>query len=143
MTEPKKWKRLRVLSFSFCHCSTYVRSDSTTPWIATGQAPLSSTISWILLKCMSILSVMPFNHLILCLPLLFLLSIFPSIRVFSSELALYIRWPKYWNCSFSISPSNEYSGFISFSIDGFYLLAIQGILKSLLQHYNLKASILQ
>ena len=133
MNEPKKWKRLRVLSFSFCRCSTYVMSNSlTTPWIAAGQAPLSSSISWILLKFMSIESVMPFNHLILCLPLLLLLSIFPSIRVFSNELALYIRWPKYWNFNFNISPSSEYSGFISFSIDGFDLLAIQGILKSLL-----------
>ena len=92
---------------------------------------------------LSIESVMPFNHLILCHPLLLLPSIFPSIRVFSTESVLHIRWPKYWNFSFSISPSNEYSGLISFRIDWFDLLAVQGTLKSLLQHYSLKASILQ
>ena len=127
-----------LLLFNLCHVRL-----STTPWIAADQAPLSSSISWILLKFMSIESVMPFNHLILCLPLLLLLSIFPSIRVFSNELALYIRWLKYWNFSFNIIPSSEYSGFKSFRIDGFDLLAIQGILKSLLQNYNSKASILQ
>ena len=98
-------------------------------------------ISWSLLKLKSIESVMPFNHLILCHPLLLLPSIFPSIRVFSSELALCIRWPKY--CSFSISPSNEYSELISFRIDWFYLLAVKGALKSLLQYHSSKASILQ
>ena len=92
---------------------------------------------------MPIGSVMPSNHLILCCPLLLLPSIFLSIRVFSNELALHIRWPKYWNFSFSISPSNEYSGLISFTIDWFDLLAVQGTLKSLLQHHNSKASILQ
>src|SRR5574341_461489 len=90
---------------------------------------------------MSIESVMPSNHLILCYPLLLLPSIFPSIRVFSNESVLHIRWPKYWSFSFSISPSNEYSGLIPFRIDWFDLLAVQGILKSLLQHHNSKASI--
>ena len=98
--------------------------------------------SWSLLKLMSIELVMPSNHLILCHPLLFQLSIFPSIRVFSYESALPIRWPKYWSFSFSISPSSEYSGLISFGIDWLALLAVQGILKSLLQHHSSKASIL-
>ena len=92
---------------------------------------------------MSIESVMPSNHLIFCCPLLLLSSIFPSIRVFSSDLALHIRWPKYWSFSFSISPTNEYSGLISFRIDWFDLPAVQGTLKSLLQHHNSKVSILQ
>ena len=95
-----------------------------------------------LLKLMSIESVMPSNHLILCHPLLLLLSIFPSIRVFSSESVLCIRWPKYWSFSFSISPSNEYSGLISFRMDWLDLLVVQGTLKSFLQHNNLKESIL-
>ena len=95
-----------------------------------------------LLKLMSIKLVMPSSHLILCCPLLLLLSIFPSIRVFSNESALHIRWPKYWSYSFSISPSNEYSGLISFRIDRLDLLAVQGTLESLLQHHNSKASIL-
>ena len=111
-----------------------------TPWIATHQASLSFTISRSLLKLMSIESVMPSNHLILYRPLL-LPSIFPSIRVFSNELVLRIRWPKYWG--FSISSSNEYSGLISFMIDRFDLLAVQGTLKSILQHHSLKASILR
>ena len=114
-----------------------------TPWTAAHQTFLSYTISRSLLKLMSIQSVMPSNHLILGCPLLLLPSIFPSIRVFSSELALPIRWPKYWSFSFLISPSNEYSGLISFRIDWLDLLAVQGILKSLLQHHSLKASILQ
>ena len=101
-------------------------SDSVTPRTAALQASLSFTISQSSLKLMSIESVIPANHLILCRPLLFLLSIFPSIRVFSCELALLIRWPKYWSFSFSISPSNEYSGLISFRIDQFDLLAVQG-----------------
>ena len=109
---------------------------------AACQASLSFTISWSLLKLMSIESVMPSNHLILCRPLL-LPSIFPSIRVFSSELALCIRWPKYWSFSFSIYPSSEYSVPISFRSDWFDPLSIQGILKSLLQHQSLKASILR
>ena len=98
--------------------------------------------SWSLLKLMSIESVMPSNHLIFCRPLLFPPSIFPSIRSFSNESVLRIRWPKYWSFSFSISPSNEYSELISFRIDWFDLLAVQGTLKSLLQHHSLKASIL-
>ena len=118
-------------------------SDSVTPWAAVHQASLSFTISWSLLKLMFLESVMPSNHLILCHPLLLLPSIFPSIRVFSSELALHIRWPKYWSFSFSISASNEYSGLISFRIDWFDLLAVQGTLKSLLQHHSSKASILR
>ena len=122
-------------------CSRSVVSDSATPWTAACQASLSFTISRSLLKPMSIESVMPSNHLILSQPLLLLPSIFPSIRVFSNELALHIRWPKYW--SFSISPSNEYSGLISFRIDSCHLLAVQGIHRSLLQHHNSKASILQ
>ena len=101
------------------------------------------TNSGILLKLMSIESVMPSNHLILCCPLLLPPSIFPSIRVFSSESVLRIRWPKYWSFSFSISPSNEYSGLISFRMDWLDLLAVQGTLKSLLQHHSSKASILQ
>ena len=114
-----------------------------TPWTAAGQASLSFTISWSLLKLMSIESMMPSNHFILCHPLLFLPSTFPSIRVFSSELALCIRWLKYWSFSFSISPSSEYSGLISFRIDWFDLLAVQGTLKSLLQCHSSKESILR
>ena len=110
-----------------------------TPWIVAHQPSLSFTIPQSLFKLMSIESVMPSNHLILCHPLL-LPSIFPSIRVFSSELALHIRWPKYW--SFSISPSNKYSGLVSFRIDWFDLPAAQGTVKSLLQHHSSKASIL-
>ena len=109
-----------------------------TSWTAACQASLSIIISWSLLKLMSIKSVIPSNHLILCLSLLLLPSIFPSIRVFSNELALLIRWPKYYS-SFSISPSSEYSGLISFRIDWLDLLALQGTLKSLLQHHSLKA----
>ena len=109
-----------------------------TPWTAACQASLSFTISGSLLKPMSIESVMPSNHLIRCHPLLLLPSVFPSIRVFSNELALQIRWPKYWSFSFSISPSNEYSGLISFRMDWLDLLAVQGTLKSLLQHYSSK-----
>ena len=100
-------------------------------------------ISWSLLKFMSIESVMPSNYLILCRPLLLLPSIFPSIGVFSSELALCIRWPKYWSLSFIISPCKEYSGLISFGINWFDLLAVQGTLKSLLQHHSPKASVLR
>ena len=113
-----------------------------TPWTAAYQASLSITNSQSLLKLMSIKSVMPSNHLILCHPLLLLPSIFPSIRVFSNESVLHIRWPKYWSFSFSINPSSEYSGLISFRIDWFDLLAVQGTLKSLLQHHSSKASIL-
>ena len=117
--------------------------DSATPGTAARQASLSITNSRSLVKLMSIESVMPSNHLILCHPLLLLPSIFPSIRVFSNESVLHMSWPKYWSFSFSISPSNEYSGLISFRMDWFGLLAVQGILKSLLQHHSSKASILQ
>ena len=113
-----------------------------TPWTAACQASLSITNSWRFLKLVSIESVMPSNHLILCHPLLPPASIFPSIRVFSNESALHIRWQKYWSFSFSISPSNEYSGLISFMIDWLDLLAVQGTLKSILQHHSSKASIL-
>ena len=111
-----------------------------TPWTVAHQASLSITNSQSLPKLMSIVSVMPSNHLILCLPFLLPPSIFPSIRVFSHELVLHLRWPKYWSFSFSISPSNEYSELISF--DWLDPLAVQGTLKSLLQHHSSKASIL-
>ena len=114
-----------------------------TPWITAHQASLSITNSWSLLKLMSIESVMPSNHLILCRPLLLLPSIFPSIRVFSNESTLRMRWRKYWSFSFSISPSNEHRGLISFRMDWLDLHAVQGTLKSLLQHHSSKASILQ
>ena len=107
-----------------------------TPWTAAHQASLSITNSWSLLKLIFVESVISFNHLILCHPPLLLPSIFPSIRVFSNESVLRIRWPKYWSFSFSLSPSNEYSGLISFRIDWFDLLAVQGTLKSLLQHHS-------
>ena len=113
-----------------------------TPWTAARQASLSITNSQSLLKFMSIESVMPSNHLSLCCPLLLLASIFPSIKVFSNESAFHIRLPKYWSFSFSISPSNEYSGLISFRMDWLDLLVIQGTLKSLLQHRSSKASVL-
>ena len=117
-------------------------SDSATPWTVACQASLSISNSRSLLKLMCIESVMPSNHLILCHPLLLLPSIFPSIRIFSNKSALCIRWPKYWSFSFTIGPFNEYSGLISFRIDWFDLLAVQGTLKSLLQHHSSKASIL-
>ena len=120
--------------------SCSVVSDSVWPWTAALQASLSVTNSQSLLKLMSIKSVMPSNHLVLCRPLLLLPSIFHSTTVFSKESALHIRWPKFW--SFRISPSNEYSGLISFRIDWFDLLAVQRTLKSLLQHHSSKASIL-
>ena len=128
-------------------CKSVVQSLScvllfAAPWTAACQASLSF-ISWSLLKLMSIDWVMPSNHLILCHPLPLLPSIFPSIRVFSNESVLHIRWPNYWSFSFSNSPSNEYSGLISFRIDWFDLLAVQGTLKSLLQHHISKASILR
>ena len=113
-----------------------------TPWTRARQASLSITNARSPPKPMSIELVMPSNHLILCHPLLLLPSIFPRIRVFSIESALHIRWPKYWSFSFSISPSNEHPGLISFRMDWLALLAVQGTLKSLLQHYSLKASIL-
>ena len=119
-----------------CHVQLFA-----TPWTAARQASLSFTISRSLLKLTSIESVMPSNHLILCHPLL-LPSIFPRIRVFSNESALRIRWPKYWSFILSISPSNEYPELISFRMDWLDLLAVQGTLKSLLQHHSLKASVL-
>ena len=114
-----------------------------TPWTAAHQASLSITNSLSLAKLVSIESVMPSNHLILCHPLLLLPSIFPSLRVFSNESALCIRWPKYWNFSFNISSFNEHPGLISFKMDWLDLLAVQGTLKSLLQHHSSKASILR
>ena len=128
------------ISVQFSHS---VVSDSVTPWTAAHQASLSINNSQSLLKPMSIELVMPSNHLILCRPLLFLPSIFPRIRVLSNESALRIRWPKYWSFSFSISPSNEYSGLISFRMVWLDLLAAQGTRKSLLQHHSSKASILR
>ena len=118
-------------------------SDSATPWTVACQASLSFTNSWSLLTLTSIESMMPSNHLILWHPLLLLPSIFPSIRVFTNESVLHIRWPKGWSFSFNISPSNEYSGLISFRMDWLDLLAVQGTLKSLLQHHSSKASILR
>jgi len=112
-----------------------------TPWTASHQASLSFTISYSLLKLMSFESVMPSNHLIICRPLL-LPSIFPNIQVFSNESVLHIRWPKYWSFRFSISPSNEYSGLISFRTDWFGVLAVRGTIKSLPLHHRLKASVL-
>ena len=115
-------------------------SDSATPWTAARQASLSITNSWSLLKLMAIESVIPSNHLILCNPLL-LPSVFPSIRIFSNDSVIHIRWPEYWSFCFSISPSNEYSGLISFGTDWFDL--VQETLMSLLQHHSSKASVLQ
>ena len=132
---------LIVFQFSSVQSLSRVRLFAT-PWIVALQASLSITNSQSLLKLMSIESVMPSNHLILCRPLLLWLSIFPSIRVFSSESALHIRWSKYWSFSFSISPSSEYSGLISFRMDWLDLLEVQGTLKCLLQHHSSKASIL-
>ena len=126
----------------FCQFSHPVLSDSATTWIAARQASLSITNSRSLLKLRSIKSVMPSSHLILCHPLLLLPRTPPSIRVFSNESALCNTWPKNWSFSFSISPSNEYSGLISFRMDCLDLLAVQGTLKSLLQHHSSKASIL-
>ena len=130
-----------IIAFSSVQSLSHVRLFAT-PWIAACQASLSFTNSRSPPKPMSIESVMLSNHLILCCPLVLLPSIFPSIRVFSNESALCIRWPKYWSFSFCISPSNEYSGLISFRVDWFDILAVQGTLKSLPQH-SLKTSILQ
>ena len=127
--------------FSSVQSLSHVRLYAT-PWTTACQASLSIAKSQSLLKLMSIESVMPSSHLIVCCPLLLLPSVFPSIRVFSKESALHIRWPKYWSFSFSTSPSHEYSGRISFRIDWFDLLAVQGTLKSLLQHHSSKASII-
>ena len=132
---------LRSVQFSSVQLLSHVRLFAT-PWTVACQGSLSNTNSWSLLKLMSIESVMPSNHLILCCPLLLLPSIFPTIWVFSSESVLHIRWQKYWSFSFSISPSNEYSGLISFKMDWLDLLAVQETLKSLLQHHNSKASVL-
>ena len=129
--EREKGRWLGSVQFS---CS--VVSNSATPWTAARQVSLSIANSWSLLKLMSIESVMPSNHLILCCPLLLLPSILPSIRVFSNESVLHIRWPKNWSFSFSISPSNEYSGLISFRMDWLNPLAVQGTLKCLLQHHR-------
>ena len=135
---------LECFSVSLCLFNPLARSVTQScltlcnSWPTARQASLIITNSQSLLKLMSIESVMPSNHLILCHPLLLLPSIFPSIRVFSNESVLLTRWPKYWSFSFSISPSNEYSGLISFRMDWLYLLAIQGILKSLLQHHSSK-----
>ena len=132
---------MKIMASSPFSLLTHVQLFAT-PWTVVSQASLSITNFWSLLKLMSIESVMPANHLILCHHLLVLPSIFPSIRVFSNKSALCIRWPKYWSFIFSISLSNEYPGFISFMIEWFDLLAVQGTLKSLLQHHNLKATIL-
>ena len=130
------WKKAVVV-----HLLSRVRLFAT-PWTAARQASLSFTISQSLLRLVSIESAMPSNHLILCCPLLLLPSIFPSKRVFPNESVLRIRWPKYWSFSFSINPSNEYSGLIAFRIDWFDLRAVQGPLKSLFQHHSSKVSIL-
>ena len=138
--------RLKFLCASFTVLFSSVAQSCLTlcdPMDCSTPDSMSITNSWSLLKLMSIELVMPSNHLVLCRPLLLLPSIFPSIRVFSSESVLHIRWPKYQSFSFSISPSNEYSGLISFRIDWFDLLAVQGTLRSLLQCHSFKTSILQ
>ena len=126
---------LPLYDFSSVQSLSHVRLFATS-WTAACQASLSITNSWSLLKLMSLESVMPSNHLLLCNPLLLPLSIFPSIRVFSNESVLFIKWPKYWSFNFNISPSTEYSGLISFRMDWLDLLAVQGTLKSLLQHHS-------
>ena len=130
------------IQFSSVQSLSHVRLFAT-PWTTARQASLSITNSQSLPKPMSIESVMPFNHLILCHPLLLLPSIFPSISVFSNESVLCIRWPKYWSFSFNISPSNEHPGLISFRVDWLDLLAVQGTLRSLLRHHSSKTSILR
>ena len=138
----EKWQHVdklkKQVTKQFSHS---VVSNSATPWFAACQASLSITNSWSLLKLMPIESVMPSSHLILCGPLLLLPPIPPSIRVFSNESTLRMRWPKYWSFSFSISHSNEHPGLISFRMDWLDLLAVQGTLKSLLQHHSSKASV--
>ena len=136
------------MTISTCSIVIVVQSLSfvrlfATPWSAACQASLSFTISWSFLTLISIESVMPSHHLILCHPLLLLPSIFPSIRVFSNESVLHMRWPKYWSFSFNISPPNEHPGLIYFRMDWLDLLAVQGTLKSLLQHHSSKASFLR
>ena len=138
----QEWTFLDMLSVSVSAQSLSHVRLFVTPWTAGRQASLSFTNSWSLLKLMSINYVMPSNHLIFCHPLVLLPSIFLSIRVFSNDSVLCIRWPKYWSFSFSISPSNEYSRLSSFRIDWFDLLAVQGTLKSLLQYHSSKASVL-
>ena len=138
LTQGFTWLVLLIVAQSQSHVWLFA-----TPWTAACQVSLPFTISQSLLKLMSIELMMPSNCLILCRPLLRLPSIFPSFRIFSNELAHCIRWPKYWSFSFSISPSNEYSTLTSFRMDWFDILAVQGTLKSLLHHYNLKAWILQ
>ena len=142
----KKLERLNevelFIQFSSVRSLSHVQLFAT-PWTAACQASLSVTNSWSLLKLISIESVMPSNHLILCCPLLLLPSIFPSIEVFSSESVLHIRWPKYCHFSFNFSPSHEYSGLISFKMDCLELLAVQRTLKNLLQHHSSTASILR
>ena len=138
----KRYSTPLLIQFSSVQSLSRVQLFAT-PWTAARPASLSITNSQSLLKLISIKSVMPSKHLILCRPLLLSPSIFPSIRVFSNESALRIRWPKYWSFSFNISPSNEHSGMISFRMDWLDLLAVQGTLKSLLQHHSSKASILQ
>ena len=137
MVQVCQWIAVVVVVQLLCHVQFFA-----TPWTAACQASLSFIITHVLFKLMSLEFVMPSNHLILCCPLLLPPSIFPSIRVFSNESVLHTRQPKYWSLSLSISPSNEYSGLISFRMDWFELLAIQGTLKSLLQHHSAKASIL-
>ena len=133
--------RNRRRHFSLVQSLSHVRLFAT-PWTALCKASLSITNSRSLLKLMSIESVMPSNHLIFCRRPLLPSSVFPSIRVFSNESVLHIRWPKYWSFTFSINPSNEYSGLISFKVDWLDLLAVQGTLKSLLQHHSSEASVL-
>ena len=133
---------MHIFQFSSVQSLSHVQLFAT-PWTAARQASLSTTNSWSPPKPMSIESVMPSNHLILCCPLLLLPSIFPSIRVFSNESALRVRWPKYWSFSFNISPSNEHPGLISFRMDWLDLLVVQQTLKSLLQNHSSKASILR
>ena len=137
-----KWEKVTSVQFSSVQSLSHVQLFAT-PRIAARQASLSITISRSSLRLTSIKSVMPSSHLILCHPLLLLPSILPSIRVFSKESVLHIRWPKYWSFSFSISPSNEYTGLSSFRIDWLALLTVQGNLKSLLQHHSSKASMLR
>ena len=136
-----EWQKMYILYLvvQFSHSLMF---NPLWPWTATGQASRSIPNSWSLLKLMCIESVMPSNHLILCHPLLLSPSILTSIRVFSNESALSIRWPRYWSFSFNISPSNEDSGLMSFRMDWLDLLAVQGTLKSLLQHHSSKASVL-
>ena len=141
LVPPAKSSRY-ITHFPSVHFSHSVMTHSVTPWTTAHQASLFIMSSWSLLTLMSIESVMPSNHLILCCPLLLPPSIFPNIRVFSNESALCIRWPGYWSFSFSISPSSEYSGLISFRKDWLDLLAVQGTLRSFLQHHSSKASIL-